>query len=544
VNRVVSKFLHCAVRCSSGKWRFALASAVLLIATILPIRGQDAPSSQPDDARDYAARGISLAKEGNLAQAQLELEQAVKIAPAVALYRAQLASIQGLQGNWHAALEGFQKAIELAPDNLDFRREGAAVQWQLGMLPAAEQNLQFVLARLPQDPGTTLLLGLVKEKAGDYSKAAELLDSQFALVSSQADRVAAMFHAVVESHESAKIPKILDVLTQHAADPRWMNAIGHCTIIAAAAGELQTSETLFSLIPKDDPAYVPAATSMARLFYDHGRVPEARELLVELQSKGVVNADLQALLGNCYESERQPTLALQAYHRAIEADSNRIDYYEDLISLLLYLHKTDDALVEANRSTGIAPNDARAWVWKGNVELRRNSAKDALESYQRAAKLDSSNADAAIGIATIYFVTGQSDRAIAEYKAGIARFPGDARFYIACAEMLVASPDPVRVQADAESLLRKAIEIAPQSAEAHYLLGQLALQTSRLPEALEQLTQSVQSDPDRSKPHFALSGVYRRMGRPDDAAREFALYEKLKQSEENATPSMMGLRTP
>jgi len=110
--------------------------------------------------------------------------------------------------------------------------------------------------------------------------------------------------------------------------------------------------------------------------------------------------------------------------------------------------------------------------------------------------------------------------------------------------MLVASPDPVRVQADAESLLRKAIEIAPQSAEAHYLLGQLALQTNHLPEALEQLTQSVQSDPDRSKPHFALSGVYRRMGRPDAAAREFALYEKLKQYEENATPSAMGLRTP
>jgi len=31
-------------------------------------------------------------------------------------------------------------------------------------------------------------------------------------------------------------------------------------------------------------------------------------------------------------------------------------------------------------------------------------------------------------VAAVYFATGQSDAAIAEYKAGIVRFPNDARF--------------------------------------------------------------------------------------------------------------------
>jgi tetratricopeptide (TPR) repeat protein len=500
--------------------------------------------SQADAARDYASSGISLAREGNLAQAQRELEQAVKLAPAVALYRAQLASILGLQSKWQAALEAFQKAIDLAPDNLDFRREAAAVQWQLGLMPAAEQNLQFVLTRLPQDPGSLLLLGLVKEKTGHYPEAAELLDSQFTLVSSQPDRVAAMFHSVVESGQPTKIPKILTVLTQHATDPQWTNVISRCTQIAAASGDVQTATALFALLPDNDAAYIPAALQMAKLLYDHGRVPEARQLLLQLEEHGVVSAALQALLGNCYESERQPDLALQAYRRAIEADPKRIDYYEDLIALLLYLRKTDEALVEVKRAIGVAPDDVRAWVWKGNAELQRNSAKDAMQSYQHAAKLDSSNADARLGIATVYFITGQSDEAIAEYRAGIARFPDDARFYIACAEMLVGSPDSIKLQAQAESLLRQAIKLTPQSAEARYLVGQLALQEGRLDEALDELTRSVQSDPDRSKPHFALSSVYRRMGRAQDAAKEFALYQKLKQFEENAAPSTMGLRTP
>jgi tetratricopeptide (TPR) repeat protein len=532
------------IRTWSIKARFAVTAALLFVFAVQSANTQLADASQADKAHEYAVRGISLAREGNLSQAQQELEQAVKTAPEVALYRAQLASILGLQNKWQAALEGFQKAIDLAPDNLDFRRETAAVQWQLGLMPAAEQNLQFVLTRLPEDPGSILLLGLVKEKAGDYSKAAELLDSQFSLVSSQPDRVGAMCHSVVESGQLTKIPKILDVLTRHAADPQWMNAIGRCTQIAAANGDVQTSKTLFAFLPENDAAYVPVALQMAKLLYDHARVPEARQLLLRLVANGVVSADLQALLGNCYESERQPGLALEAYHRAIEADPTRVDYYEDLIALLLYLRKTDDALAEVNRAIGGAPKDARPWVWKGNVELRRNSAKDAMESYQRAAKLDSSNADAALGIATIYFVTGQSDEAIAEYKVGITRFPGDARFYVACAEMLVGSPDSLDFEVQAESMLRQAIKLTPEASEARYLLGQLALQQGRLQEAFDELTRSIQSDPDRSKPHFALSRLYRRMGRSEDAAKEFALYQKLKQAEENVAPSTMDLRMP
>jgi len=516
----------------------------LFFLGIRPAVAELASASQSDEARDYAARGISLAKERDFPGAERELQQAVRIAPNVAQYRAQLASILGLEGKWQPALESFQKAIELAPDDLNYRREAAAVQWQLGLMPAAERNLQFVLARQPDDPGSILLLGLVKEQTGDYQRAAELLDSQFALVSSQSDRVVAMFHAVVESGRSAMIPRILDILVQHATDRAWTDAIGRCMQIAAAARDLKTSETLFAMIPSDSPAYIPAALHMAKLLYDNALVSEARQLLLQMETKDVVSADLQGLLGNCYESERQPSRALEAYHRAIEADPKRIDFYEDLISLLLYLRKSDEALSEAHRAVGVAPTDARAWVWQGNVELRRNSAKEAMESYQRAAALDDSNADATLGIATIYFVTGQSDKAITEYEAGIDRFPGDARFYVACAEMLLGSPDSLNLQGRAENLLRKAITLAPQSAEAHFLLGQLALQGGRLQESLDELTLSVHSDPDRSKPHFVLSGVYRRLGRPDDAAKEFAVYQKLKQGEENTSPSAMGLRTP
>jgi len=139
-----------------------------------------------------------------------------------------------------------------------------------------------------------------------------------------------------------------------------------------------------------------------------------------------------------------------------------------------------------------------------------------------------------LGVATVYFILGQNDAAIAEYKKGIAMFPNDARFYIGCAVTLLASPDSRKLQAEATSLLNKAAKVAPQSAEPHYQLGQLALQQSRLRDAERELLISLQLEPDQSKAHFALSVLYRRMKRTDEATKQFALYEDLKEKEEDA----------
>jgi tetratricopeptide (TPR) repeat protein len=483
--------------------------------------------------QDRAANGISLARQGNLVDAEKELRAAVTEAPSVAIYQAQLASILGLQGKWTDALECFQKAVRLDPENLDFRRETAAVQWQVGLMSAAEANLQYVLEKHPGDQRALLLLGLVKEKTGDYTGAVQLLDSQFELVAAQPERIVALFHSVVEIRQSDKIPKIVEVLRLHANDKSWVSVISRCTQLAIMGGDLQTAEILFSLIPANSPDHPATAFHLAQLLYNRAQISQAKELLLQLKSNGLENADLETLLGNCLESERQPEQAVAAYQRAIAADPSHVDRYEDLISLLLYQHRTADALLAVNQALKIAPKDSRVWVWKGNVDLHRNDYKTAMESYTHAVQLNKENPDALFGVAGAYYVTGQSEAAMAECKAGISRFRDDTRFYVSYAEMLLASPDAMQQHAQAKDLLGKALKLSPQSAQAHYLLGQIALQEGKLKEAEEDFLRSLVSDPDRSKTHFALSRVYRRMERTDQAAKEFVLYEKLKEREDS-----------
>jgi len=510
---------------------------ILLILLIAPGQG-----AQKVAVQDRANDAISLARQGKLAAAEQELRVVVSQAPSVAVFRAQLGSILGLEGKWNEALQSFKKAVQLAPENVDFRRETAAVEWQMGMMSAAESNLRYVLEKSPDNPGALLLLGLVKEKTGDYAKAAQLLDSQLELVTKQPERTVALFHSLVETGQSDKTGKIVDALKGHANDRAWAAAINRCTQIAMRGEDLETAEALFPLIPVEDSDQPRTGLQLARLLYNHAQVPRAKQLLLQLKSQGHDNADLEILLGNCLESEREPEQAIGAYRRAIAAGPARIDLYEDLISLLLYLHRKGDALQVAEQALTVAPNDSRPWVWKGNVDLARNADQDGMASYSHAVQLNNRNPDALFGVAAAYYVTGQNDAAISTCKTGISRFPDDARFYVSYAEMLLASPDAIQKRGQARDLLEKALKLAPQSAQAHYLFGQIALQEGHLKEAEEDLLRSLSSDPDRSKTHFALSRVYRRMGRADQAEKEFALYEKSKQAEESG--SITSLATP
>ena len=410
------------------------------------------------------------------------------------------------------------------------------MQWQLRQMSAAEKNLRYVLAKHPDDSGAILLLGLVSEANGDYVTAARLLGSQFESVISQPDRTVAMFHSDFKSGQRNTIAKILDVLQTRANDPAWADAISRCTQIAAISGDLETSESLFSLIPANQSSRSAAGFELARLRYSRGQTEKAQQLLLQLDGAGQASANIQALLGHCYESLHQPDLALQAYQRAIELDPSQADRYQDLILLQLELGRTNDALSLANRLISIAPGDAKSWVLRGNVEVRANAFQDAMKSYTHASDLDHSNAEAVLGLAGLHSLSGSTDAALAEYKGGIQRFPRDPRFYIAFAATLLASPKAPQAYPQVKSSLLQAVKLDPHSPDAHYQLGQLALRQGELSEATTEFLASLQADPDRSNTHFALSLAYRRMGRADDAAKQFAIYEQLKRTEEREAP--------
>jgi Flp pilus assembly protein TadD len=86
---------------------------------------------------------------------------------------------------------------------------------------------------------------------------------------------------------------------------------------------------------------------------------------------------------------------------------------------------------------------------------------------------------------------------------------------------------------EAQSLLLRALLIAPQDPRIHEQLGQLYTQRANYAEAAKYLETATRLDPKRSNLHFLLGQAYSHLGRHAEAKAEFDTAAHLVNSSAN-----------
>ncbi|MFZ0428464.1 MAG: tetratricopeptide repeat protein, partial [Acidobacteriota bacterium] len=92
---------------------------------------------------------------------------------------------------------------------------------------------------------------------------------------------------------------------------------------------------------------------------------------------------------------------------------------------------------------------------------------------------------------------------------------------------------------EAQALFERALGIRPGSPDARYHLGLVYLLKGDLQRALAILESVVKEVPDYMEGHAALTTLYYRLGRKEDAKRHRAIVERLRAERDAATPKDM-----
>lgn len=492
-------------------------------------------TTQSDRAEEHAAKALKLAQAGNMQTAEDELRRAVALEPDNDEFLQELGTVLAMEKKLEESTAFFERALIINRRALVARRYLAANLWQLHRYAEARQNLLTLLKAKPADPQALLLLGMVSENTGDYATAVRTLASVPTLVRVQPESMAALARSY---YHTGKVDKARLWLNELASRPGETQAVLLGAQIADEMQDYQTAETLLVSLQSNPSEQMTSKYRLALVKFHQRQFGECEKLVEQLLDAGHQSGEIYRLLGWCRQEQHHHQDAVHAFQEAIKLEPADEATYLDLGKILLTERRLVPALELTKRTVNAFPDSSGALLLKGSVELEAILFTDAVDSFSRALHLDPTNPEAVIGLARAQFGAGMTQQAKATLERAASSFPEKARFELELAELLVKEAETGDEGAGlrAEQLLNSAVALDGTLTEAHYQLGELALGRGQGQRALIHLERAAKLSPASAKVHFALSRAYRRLGKNEEAVKQTALYEKLKEKETARTP--------
>jgi tetratricopeptide (TPR) repeat protein len=264
----------------------------------------------------------------------------------------------------------------------------------------------------------------------------------------------------------------------------------------------------------------------------HGRLSEARTDFEQAAQADPRNPYVWSSLAETYLRLNEPGQAISAANKAeqlgagnsVVAHALAIFYFHDA-DLLLHQEKFTEAADLLTSALTKHPDDAQLTLALGVARYGQRRFDDAIALFLKTIKLAPDAEQPYVFISKMLDQAGpQLPEITADYERYAAANPtsGIAQLLLAKA-LLGADPRSAR----ALDLLRRAVELTPEDWEAHYQLGVLLESKHKYEAAAGELEAAVKIAPRQPMPHYHLSRVYDRLGKPDLAKTEREIHQSL-----------------
>lgn len=270
---------------------------------------------------------------------------------------------------------------------------------------------------------------------------------------------------------------------------------------------------------------------LALAYVEAGMWADAREQLENLL-KVRESADLHDLLGEVDERSGNYVAAANEYQRAAHMDpseSNIFDWGSELL-----LHQTWNPAVEVfSEGARRYPDSSRLAVGLGLALYWSGEYDDAVKALLKATDLSPSDPRPYYFLSKAYQRShGQADEVIHRFQRLAQLRPQDGRaaYYYAMSlwkGKQGSSSGPFLGQA--ESLLKRAIELEPTFAQAHLELANLYAQQHQYSESASEYKRAIALDPKLVDAYYRLGQAYIHLGQADLAKKEFQIHKQLYQ---------------
>ena len=512
-------------------------------------------------------------------ESEQELQEAIRLDPRIPRANYYLGTmLLRRQGRMNDAIAAFRRELQIAPDDyLTNLNAGVA-------LLSEHQDSEAVplLAKAARFAGNNTLpfyyLGQAQFQSGDSAGAADSLKRYLASGETEPLMAPNLGNAEYVLAQSLRALGKDDEAAPHFARARELKAKYHVESqgqldqYMATAGQEKKVTGIWK-VPTDPlpPSEVKAARAalvdiVARSYFNLGVILSQRHrdraaaaTLYRAAKWDPEFPNVQASLGTARFRAGMYDLAIEPLRQAVTVDPNNRNLSR-LLALSCFQARSFPCAVEMlQRDPGInldpklqyalgvslvnvgkaslAANvfsemirrngaSAELYALLGDANAQQGDFDAALVEYQRAVQLNPKILGANLAAALVLIRKGNLVDAEQHLRAELAANPSEtrARYHLAYVLEREGKKD------DAALLLKELLKQTPEHPNARYLLGRILLDQGDAAGAVEQLEASIRLAPEEARVHYQLGRAYQKLGRTDDAKKQFALFQQLKHS--------------
>jgi superkiller protein 3 len=305
-------------------------------------------------------------------------------------------------------------------------------------------------------------------------------------------------------------------------------------LLSADRGELETSISNFQEALRKDKDLLGAWQDLGLAYIrlkQWDAAAEAFSELVKRQPESAEVAYLHALAlynaGKFADAEKEVRRTLRINAGAEEAHT--------LLGIILASsgNSNAEAIESLSQSIALNPQSFDANFYLGRVQYTAKDYASAIKSWQKAIEINPKQAEARFFLGTVFEITGDSESALRQYEELVRLEPNSVFGQIGLGALLVKQGKTD----EAIAALQKAVQANPKNFEAHWALGRAFGLSEKLPEAVAAFKKAVELEPRRVEARYQLGLALRRLGRTEEAAKEFETVNKLNEEfRKSATP--------
>ncbi len=288
-------------------------------------------------------------------------------------------------------------------------------------------------------------------------------------------------------------------------------------------GAIREFRSALYACPQDQVAKV----ELTRAYLAARQFTDAEQTATQLLAINPHSENAQFLLAYSYFMEERFPEAGKILQKLLAQNSQNPDAHK-LMGLTLFFYK-EYAMAEGELVTSLRdrPHDQETLYYLGRVYYTQNSFRPAVDIFRRLIEENPRSYKGYDNLGLCYEALGKTDDAAAAFKKAqeLARAedPSYDWPYANMAEMLIKMN---RVD-EALPYAVEAARIDPKSARDQFLVGKALSRGNDLQSSIEHLGRAAQLDPNYPEPHYLLGQLYRKLGRPVEADREFARFEDI-----------------